>query len=191
MGLFALRHVGSSRTRDQTCVSYIARQILYHWVTREVLGLLIILIRSDEIYEMNSWTNNWKKENKTHTGNGHAQIWMNSRKIKIPTALHILMNQQTFRMFLMAMVPELQVPRRILHNCLAFCGPSVWLQNTEFYQQKHLTEYYAPWYQIYMYFKFHQASIQKVPNIQNALFSVLTDLICGWGGQSASERPNA
>ena len=139
----------------------------------------------------NAWNelmnkHNWKKENKTHTGNGHAQIWMNSRKIKIPNALHIPTNPQRFRMFLMAMVPELQVPGRILHNCLAFCGPSVWLQNTEFYQQKHLTEYYAPWYQIYMYFKFHQASIKKVPNIQNALFSVLTDLICGWGGQSAS-----
>ena len=34
-GLVALRHVGSSWTRDRTCVSYIGRQILYHCVTRE------------------------------------------------------------------------------------------------------------------------------------------------------------
>ena len=26
---------GSSQTKDQTCISYIGRQILYHWVTRE------------------------------------------------------------------------------------------------------------------------------------------------------------
>ena len=30
MGLVALRHVGSARIRDQTCVSCAGRQILYH-----------------------------------------------------------------------------------------------------------------------------------------------------------------
>ena len=30
MGLVALWHIQSSQTRDQTCVSYIGRQILYH-----------------------------------------------------------------------------------------------------------------------------------------------------------------
>jgi len=30
MGLVVLQHVGSSQTRDQTHVSYIGRQILYH-----------------------------------------------------------------------------------------------------------------------------------------------------------------
>ena len=35
MGLVALRHVGSSWIRDQTSVSCIGRQILYHWITRE------------------------------------------------------------------------------------------------------------------------------------------------------------
>ena len=34
-GLADLWHVGSSRTRDETCVSCIGRQILYHWATRE------------------------------------------------------------------------------------------------------------------------------------------------------------
>ena len=29
-GAYALQHVGSSQTRDQTCVYYIGRQILYH-----------------------------------------------------------------------------------------------------------------------------------------------------------------
>ena len=40
-GLVTLRHVGSCRTRDQTHVVCIGRQILNHW-TREVLGLLVI-----------------------------------------------------------------------------------------------------------------------------------------------------
>ena len=30
-GLAALQHVGSSQTRDQTCISCISRWILYHW----------------------------------------------------------------------------------------------------------------------------------------------------------------
>ena len=34
-GLVVLWHVGSSRTRDQTCVSCIGKRILYHWATRE------------------------------------------------------------------------------------------------------------------------------------------------------------
>ena len=33
--------MGSSRTRDWTCVSFIGRQILYCWVTREALIILI------------------------------------------------------------------------------------------------------------------------------------------------------
>ena len=36
-GLVAPKHVGSSRTRDQTCVSCVGRQILYRWATREAL----------------------------------------------------------------------------------------------------------------------------------------------------------
>ena len=35
MGLVAPHHVGSCRIRDQTHVSCIGRQILYHWATRE------------------------------------------------------------------------------------------------------------------------------------------------------------
>ena len=34
-GLVALQHVGSSRTRDQTCVPCIGRRILNHGATRE------------------------------------------------------------------------------------------------------------------------------------------------------------
>ena len=36
VGLVALWHVGSSQFRDQTYVSCIGRQILNHWITREV-----------------------------------------------------------------------------------------------------------------------------------------------------------
>ena len=39
MGLAALWRVGSSRTRDRTCVSCIGRQILHHWATREAFWL--------------------------------------------------------------------------------------------------------------------------------------------------------
>ena len=35
MGLVAPWHVGSSQTRDQTCVPCTARQILNHWTIRE------------------------------------------------------------------------------------------------------------------------------------------------------------
>ena len=38
IGLSALRHVGSSQTRDRTHVSCIGRQILYHWSSRVVSG---------------------------------------------------------------------------------------------------------------------------------------------------------
>ena len=38
MDLVALRHVGSSRVRDQAGVSCIGRWILYHWDTREALS---------------------------------------------------------------------------------------------------------------------------------------------------------
>ena len=36
MDLVALGHVGSSRTRDRTCVPCIGRRILNQWTTREV-----------------------------------------------------------------------------------------------------------------------------------------------------------
>ena len=35
-GLVVPRHVGSSQTRDRTCVPCIGRRILNHWTTREV-----------------------------------------------------------------------------------------------------------------------------------------------------------
>ena len=35
--------MGSSRTRDRTCVSYAGRQILYHWVTREAPRLHFLM----------------------------------------------------------------------------------------------------------------------------------------------------
>ena len=41
-GLAALRHVGSSWTRVQTCVPCIGRQILNHWSTWEVLERILL-----------------------------------------------------------------------------------------------------------------------------------------------------
>ena len=38
-GLVVPRHVGSSQIRDQTHVSSTGRLILYHWATREALGM--------------------------------------------------------------------------------------------------------------------------------------------------------
>ena len=39
-GLVAMRHVGSSQSRDQTCVPCIGRWILNHWTTRETPSLV-------------------------------------------------------------------------------------------------------------------------------------------------------
>ena len=39
-GLVAPQHVGSSWTRDRTCLSCTGRQILYHWATREAPAML-------------------------------------------------------------------------------------------------------------------------------------------------------
>ena len=36
MGLFVFQHMGSSQTRDWTCVPCIGKWILNHWTTREV-----------------------------------------------------------------------------------------------------------------------------------------------------------
>ena len=41
MGLVALRHVGSSRTRNRTRVPYIGRRILNHCATREILFIIL------------------------------------------------------------------------------------------------------------------------------------------------------
>ena len=41
-GLVALRHVGSSQTRNQTSVPCIARWILNYWITREALGICLL-----------------------------------------------------------------------------------------------------------------------------------------------------
>ena len=40
MGLAAPQHVGSSQTRDGTCVPHTAMGILNHWATREALPFL-------------------------------------------------------------------------------------------------------------------------------------------------------
>ena len=42
MGFVAPWHVGASWTRGRTGVSCVGRQILYHWVTREALDLIIL-----------------------------------------------------------------------------------------------------------------------------------------------------
>ena len=44
LGLVVLWHVGSSQTRDQTHVSFIGRQILSHWATRETQEFLMLHI---------------------------------------------------------------------------------------------------------------------------------------------------
>ena len=48
MASVALRHVGSSRTRDRTCVPYTARQVLNHWTIREVPKKCILSVELDE-----------------------------------------------------------------------------------------------------------------------------------------------
>ena len=45
-GLAALRHLGSSWTRDRTHVSCIGRQILYHWTTREAPSSIFFFLNN-------------------------------------------------------------------------------------------------------------------------------------------------
>ena len=57
MGSVVPRRVGSSQTRDGTCVPCLGRQILSHWTTREVqLGCFLILscVSCFYILEINS-----------------------------------------------------------------------------------------------------------------------------------------
>ena len=42
LGLVVRWRLGSSQTRDRTCVSCIGRQILYHWATREAQSLVLM-----------------------------------------------------------------------------------------------------------------------------------------------------
>ena len=42
-GLLVPQPVGSSRTRDQTRVSWISKGILYHWATRETQKFIILM----------------------------------------------------------------------------------------------------------------------------------------------------
>jgi len=49
MGLVAPWHVGSSWTREQTCIPCIGRWILNHWTNREVEAL--VNVRKLESYQ--------------------------------------------------------------------------------------------------------------------------------------------
>ena len=62
VALAAPSHVGSSRTRDGTCISCTGRRILYHWATREALGHTLdssfppgYLVREARIKRPGSW----------------------------------------------------------------------------------------------------------------------------------------
>ena len=62
-GLVALQHVGSSLTRDWTCVSCTGRWILDHWATREALVFLFtanMLYVPEKAMEPHSSTLAWK-----------------------------------------------------------------------------------------------------------------------------------
>ena len=52
MGLAAPQHVGSSRTRDQTCDPCTGRRILSHWATKEVLINLLTYGQYHELQAM-------------------------------------------------------------------------------------------------------------------------------------------
>ena len=41
----------SSLTRDRTCIPCIGMQILYHWTTREVLGLFQAKVQDEFLYQ--------------------------------------------------------------------------------------------------------------------------------------------
>ena len=57
MDLVAPQHVGSSQTRDQTLVSCLGKQILYHWATREALGTSLrdVVVVSRSVVSSSLW----------------------------------------------------------------------------------------------------------------------------------------
>ena len=56
-GPAAPRPVGSFWVRDQTCVAYTSRQILYQWVTREAHNLSILMLSFKPAFSLSSFTN--------------------------------------------------------------------------------------------------------------------------------------
>ena len=75
-------HVGSSRTRDQTCVSCIGRWILHQWATREALDLcfffldLCFLNECDDSYENGLQNRAGNRYRQTESGCwGRRETW--------------------------------------------------------------------------------------------------------------------
>ena len=50
MGLVALQHMGSSQTRDQTCVPCIGRRILNHRTTREAPYVTSLIYHQHQVF---------------------------------------------------------------------------------------------------------------------------------------------
>ena len=88
MGLVAPQHVGSSRIRGQTHVSWIGRWILYHWATREAPSLVFLNIHLLR-YRRLGWSMTFKISLKT-CPEGQRYIW----RWILMTVLHLVKQQQ-------------------------------------------------------------------------------------------------
>ena len=69
-GLVAPQHVGSSWTRDQTCVPCIGRRITYHWATREAWNIHLKHCTTRKVLKLSF---NWEKIANKH-GNVPASL---------------------------------------------------------------------------------------------------------------------
>ena len=69
MGLVALRHVGSSQTRDWTHVPCSGRWILYHWATKEAQDTEILTCMLGSFYGSYFNNNDLELQNSFQSGN--------------------------------------------------------------------------------------------------------------------------
>ena len=69
--LVVTQHLGSSPIRDQTLVSYIGRQILYHWTTREAPNSCFL----SALCQWPSFCSTLANLSNSSLGEGHPEPW--------------------------------------------------------------------------------------------------------------------
>ena len=98
--LVALRHVGSSQTRNQVCVPCIKRQILNHWITREAQEFSVLISelchRSEKIPEVNLPSTNTHTKCHPHSPKGETTRGLSAAKCCSPTWSLLLLLEEAY-----------------------------------------------------------------------------------------------
>ena len=98
--LVALRHVGSSQTRNQVCVPCIKRQILNHWITREAQDFSVLISelchRSEKIPEVNLPSTNTHTKCHPHSPKGETTRGLSAAKRCSPTWSLLLLLEEAY-----------------------------------------------------------------------------------------------